>query len=88
MLDSLKKTASHSITFLRENPQILYTAFLLIIIPAAFLVSGQQFLDVAQKNQERAEKERIGLMQDTLASLLRAGGYFEIALPQEIKPGD
>lgn len=88
MFNSVKKTASQSFTFLKENPQILYTAFLLIIIPAAFLVSGQQFLDVAQKNQERLEKERIGLTQDVFAAILRTGKYFEAVLPQEIKPGD
>ena len=88
MFDSLKKTTSHSVRFLKENPQILYTAFLLIVIPAAFLISGQQFLDVAQKNQERLEKERIGLMQDVFASLLRTGNYFETALPQEVNLND
>lgn len=88
MFNSIKKTASQSFIFLKENPQILYTAFLLIIIPAAFLVSGQQFLDVAQKNQERLEKERIGLMQDVFASLLRAGNYFETASPQEVNAND
>lgn len=87
MLNSLKKTVSHSLIFLKENPQILYTAFLLIVIPAAFIVSGQQFLDVAQKNQERVEKERIGLMQDTFASLLSAGEYFETGLPRQSDEG-
>jgi len=83
MFDALKKITLHSIRFLKENPQILYTAFLLIAIPAAFLISGQQFLDVAQKNQERLEKERIGLMQDVFASLLRTGEYFETGLPRQ-----
>lgn len=88
MLDPLKKITSHSIVFFKENPQILYTTFLLIVIPIAFLVSGQQFLDVAQKNQERLEKERIGLMQDVFASILREGAYFETVIPQEIKLRD
>ena len=83
MFDALKKITLHSIRFLKENPQILYTAFLLIAIPTAFLISGQQFLDVAQKNQERLEKERIGLMQDVFASLLRTGEYFETGLPRQ-----
>ena len=83
MFDALKKITLHSIRFLKENPQILYTAFLLIAIPTAFLISGQQFLDVAQKNQERLEKERIGLMQDVFSSLLRTGEYFETGLPRQ-----
>lgn len=83
MLDSFKKISTHSFSFLKENPQILYTAFLLIAIPVAFLVSGQQFLSVAQKNQERLEKERIGLMQDVFATLLKTGEYFETGLPRQ-----
>lgn len=88
MLDSSAKTASRSISFLKENPQILYTAFLLIIIPAAFLVSGQQFLRATSQNQERLEKERIGLMQDVFASMLRTGGYFDVPVPETIDAGD
>lgn len=60
---SLKKL-SDNFSFLSNNPQIVYTVFLLIVIPIAFLFSGQQFLSVSINNQERLEKERIGLMQD------------------------
>jgi signal transduction histidine kinase len=51
-------------SFLSKNPQIVYTVFLLIIIPVAFLYSGQNFLSVSVDNQERLEQERIGSMQD------------------------
>lgn len=66
---------SKSAHFLRENPQILYTIFLLIVIPAAFLISGQTFLNTAKNNQERLEKERIGLLQDTFASVAYERGH-------------
>ena len=55
---------SKKISFIGKNPQLLYTIFLLIVIPLAFLMSSQKFLDVAKNNQERLEKDRIGLMQD------------------------
>lgn len=61
---SLKK----GIVFFKSNPQIIYTAILLLIIPAAFLFSNQQFLNVAKFAQERLEKERIGIFQDVLAT--------------------
>ena len=51
--------------FLRENPQVFYTIVLAVVIPLAFLFSSQEFLTVAQTTQERLEKERIGIMQDT-----------------------
>lgn len=67
MLNGLIKNFSRGIRFVKENPQILYTVFLLVVIPLAFLFSGQKFLEVSIENQERLEKERIGLMQDVFA---------------------
>ena len=55
---------SKKVSFIWKNPQLLYTVFLLIVIPWAFLVSSQKFLNVATTNQEKLEQERIGLMQD------------------------
>ncbi|MDD5152671.1 MAG: HAMP domain-containing sensor histidine kinase [Candidatus Pacebacteria bacterium] len=59
------------IIFAKENPQILYTIFLLVVIPIAFLVSGNNFLQAALKNQERAEKERIGTMHDVFVEFAK-----------------
>ena len=55
---------SKRISFIGKNPQLVYTIFLLIVIPLAFLVSSQKFLNVVTDHQERLEKDRIGLMQD------------------------
>ena len=55
---------SQKASFFWKNPQLLYTIFLLIVIPIAFLVSSQKFLNAATTNQERLEKDRIGLVQD------------------------
>lgn len=81
MLSRLRKDFTRGLNFIRDNPQILYTVFLLIVIPIAFLASGQKFLDVATKNQERLEKEKIGIMQDIFAisSLSKRGSLDENA---------
>jgi len=60
----------------RDNPQIVYTIFLLIVIPFAFLYTGQKFLDVSIENQERIERERLGLFQDTLSLLAKKDTNF------------
>lgn len=57
--------------FAKENPQLLYTIFLLIVIPTAFLISGENFLQAALKNQERLEKDRIGTMQDVFVAFTK-----------------
>ncbi len=77
MLDSLYKNILEGFYFVKKNPQVLYTIFLLIIIPLAFIFTGQKFLDVSEKNQGRLEKERIGLMQDVFASTVHVGEHLE-----------
>ncbi len=77
MLDSLYKNILEGFSFVRKNPQVLYTIFLLIIIPLAFIFTGQKFLDVSEKNQGRLEKERIGLMQDVFASTVHIREHLE-----------
>ena len=39
---------SKGFSFAKNNPQIIYTIFLVVVIPIAFIVSGQNFLLVAK----------------------------------------
>ncbi len=55
--------------FVRNSPQIIYTIFLLIVIPLAFIWSGKNFLSVASNNQERIERRQAVLMQDVFVEL-------------------
>ncbi|MFA6494659.1 MAG: HAMP domain-containing sensor histidine kinase [Candidatus Paceibacterota bacterium] len=59
---------SRGIEIVRNNPQLFYTVFLMLAIPLAFLVSGQKFLQIATDNQERLEKEGIGLAEDSFVA--------------------
>lgn len=69
MLKLLSNHFSRGITLARNNPQIIYTIFIMIVIPLAFFASGQRFLDVSNENQERLEKESIGRMQDAFTAI-------------------
>ncbi len=53
--------------FARNNPQIIYTLFLVIIIPTAFFFTSEQFLKVARENQDKLERNRIGILESTFA---------------------
>lgn len=57
------------IEFLFSHKQLLYTGLLFILIPGLFIFSSQWFLSLAQENQERIERDRIALFQDTYSSL-------------------
>ncbi len=57
-------------SFIRSHPQIIYTILLLICIPTAYIISAQWFLTVANENQERIERESIGLLQSTIVHVV------------------
>ncbi len=78
MFSSFFKNISKGFFFVKDNPQVLYTIFLLIAIPLSFIFTGQKFLDVAKSNQERLEKERIGVMQDVFVSSIHISEHMKM----------
>ncbi len=58
------------IQFVRDNPQLLYTLFLLIVIPVAFVMTSEQFLGIARAQNDKVEQSRVGLLHDAFAAFL------------------
>lgn len=69
MFKTLTSHFSRGIKLAESNPQVIFTIFIMILIPLAFFASGQRFLDASNENQERIEKESIGLMQDAFVAI-------------------
>lgn len=66
----IRTTIKQGFTFVREHPQLLATLVLVCVIPVAFILSSQQFLEAAKDNQERLENEKIGILHDTFVTIL------------------
>ncbi|MBI2120578.1 MAG: HAMP domain-containing histidine kinase [Parcubacteria group bacterium] len=60
---------SRGVKLAQNNPQVIFTIFIMILIPLAFFASGQRFLDASNENQERIERESIGLLQDAVVAI-------------------
>lgn len=61
--------------YVKSHPQLLFALMLLIVVPLLFLYSGQQFLEAGKANQERLQKDRVGMMHDSLATLMVATDF-------------
>lgn len=64
------KAIERGVSFAKNNPQVLYTAFLVVLVPAAFFFSGEQFFLAAQKNEQRAESARISTLHDATVDIV------------------
>ncbi len=84
MIDFITVSFLNGYAYVKKHPDLFVTLLLIIVIPAGFLLSGQQFLTAAKDNQERLEKERIGMLHDVFASFLRAAEYDPAVVQAEI----
>lgn len=85
MTHRLFKLFGDGYAYVRNHPQLLMTMLLSVVIPVAFLVSGQQFLNAARDNQERLEKDRIGIVHDLFAAYILATEFNEDEIQREIE---
>lgn len=85
MIDYVLIALHNGYAYIRKHPQLLLTILLIAVIPVAFLVSGQQFLNAARTNQESLERERIGTFHDVFVSYIRAVGVSPEAIETEMR---
>lgn len=85
MIDTLITFILNGYTYIKKHPQLLMTLLLIIVIPIAFLVSGQQFLNAARGNQETLEKDRIGMLHDVLGTFITVVQVNQSLVQREIE---
>jgi signal transduction histidine kinase len=71
-MEWLTRALNNGVRFVRENPQLLYTLSLLVIIPLAFFFTSEQFVRVSRETQDRLERSRVGLLEDVFAEFAGA----------------
>ncbi len=84
MIDSLTSFFLTGFLYIKKHPQLILTMLLILVIPAAFLLSGQQFLKVSKMNQETLELERLGMLHDMVASMLRVTDFNVTVVEEEL----
>ncbi len=85
MIDHFHVHFKNGLGYLQKHPQLLFTLGLIFLIPIAFIVSGQQFLNAARDNQEMLERERIGLLHDAFVSIIRISDFQPEIIQHEIE---
>ncbi len=70
--------------YVRQHPELLMTLVLLCVIPVAFVINSQNFLEVSQKNVAEIEYERIGAIHDLFGSIIRVSEFDAEVIQNEI----
>lgn len=72
MISAILYAFDAGLGLVKKHPQILFALFLVVILPLAFLYSGNEFLKVGQSNQDRLQKDKIGVLHDSFVSIIYA----------------
>lgn len=71
-------------TYTKEHPNLIVIMAVLLVFPLLFWYTNQQYLEAGQKNLERVQKDRVGLMHDVVASLLYATDFNTVTAQTEL----
>lgn len=85
MIDTSIIAFQNGFAYIRKHPQLLLTIGLIVLIPLAFMFSGQQFLNAARLNQETLERERIGMLHDAVAILAKTLAFDPARIEPELR---
>lgn len=85
MLSNLLFALESSLSYVRSHPQILFALVWVIIIPLIFLFSGERFLDAARTNQDRLQKDKVGLLHDVFGSYVKTVTFDATIVQTEIE---
>lgn len=84
MISHLFQWLEQGSRYIRRHPQLLFVLVLILVVPFLFLYVGQQFLEVGRTNQDRLQKDRIGLMHDAFVSIMYASHFSTSTLQAEV----
>ncbi len=85
MIDKIFKSLGGGYSYVQKHPQLVMTILLVIIIPVAFILSGQQFLEAGRENQERLEKDRVGILHDVFVAYIKSVAFDPSLIQPEIE---
>ena len=84
MISKLIQVLRIALVYTKNHPQLLFVFALLIFLPLLFLYTGQQFLDVGRANQDRLQKDKVGVLHDAFSSLFLATDFDEAIAQKEL----
>lgn len=84
MISKLLFAFESGFEYVRSHPQILFALLLVIVLPLAFLYSGNQFLEAGKTNQEKLQKDRIGMLHDVFAAVIQVSQFNPKIIDSEI----
>ncbi len=71
-------------SYVKQHPQIQFAFLLIFVLPLLFLYSSNQFLEAGRANQDKLQRDRVGLLHDSFASLLSATEFNPATAQKEL----
>lgn len=74
MISNFLYALTRGLNIMRSNTQLLFVGVLIFLFPLFFIFVTQSFFETAYDNIQTAQKERVGMLHDSLAASLKTNG--------------
>ncbi len=85
MITRVLQSLEYGMQYVLHHTHILVALLLLIVLPILFINSGEQFLEAGRANQERLQKDRVGIIHDSFVSILSATNADRDVMQSEVE---
>lgn len=85
MISALLYAFERGLKFVKNQPQLLFALFLLVVLPVAFLYTALSFSGVAKENTNTLRYQRIGTLNDVFASVVVEAELDPVVIQRQIE---
>ncbi len=75
MILTILNKVNAGFVYARQHPNLLLALVLVFVLPLLFLYSNQKYLEIGQSNQDRLQKDRVGIIQDLMVSTMYVSDF-------------
>ncbi len=74
MISNILNSLTRGLLVMRSNSRLLFVGVLLFVFPLLFIYITQSFYETAYDNIQTAQKERVGMLHDSLSAFIKTSG--------------
>ena len=84
MISGLLHILQSALKYIQKHTELQFAFVLIVILPITFLYTSNQFLEAGRANQEKLQRDRIGILHDAFVSVLSANNFNSETVQYEI----
>lgn len=84
MISRILYAFEQALTYVKHHTELQFAFVLILVLPLALLYTGNEFLEAGRTNQDKLQRDRVGMLHDSFVSVLRVSEFDPMVVQAEI----